>query len=198
MKQYALLLIDDEESILLGLAKYFKKEGYRVSTASSGEEGIKKFKESYFDLIITDIMMDGLDGIEVLKQAKEIRPDVLVMMLTGYGSLNTAVDALRLGAFDYMQKPCNKDELLMRTQRCVDHLVLNRKIKIYEKFLPVCCVCKKIRDDTNREPGTGPWLEPDLYLAKRTEAETSHGYCDEHTEELKKEIEATLKNRKRI
>ncbi len=197
MKQYALLLIDDEESILLGLGKYLKKEGYRVSTASSGEEGIKKFKESYFDLIITDIMMDGLDGIEVLKQAKEIRPDVLVMMLTGYGSLNTAVDALRLGAFDYMQKPCNKDELLMRTQRCVDHLVLNRKIKIYEKFLPVCCVCKKIRDDTNREPGTGPWLEPDLYLAKRTESETSHGYCDEHVEELKKEIEATLKIHKK-
>jgi YesN/AraC family two-component response regulator len=141
--------------------------------------------------------MDGINGIQVLKKAKELRPDILVMVLTGYGSLDTAVDALRLGAFDYMQKPCDKDELLMRTKKCLDHLILNRRIKIYEKFLPVCCVCKKIRDDDGREPGTGVWMEPDLYLAKKTEVETSHGYCDEHAEELRKEIEtAVIKHKK--
>ena len=196
MKKYSILLIDDEESILLGLSSSLKKEGYEVSTASSGEKGIEKFKEEHFDLIITDLMMGGIGGIEVLKEVNEIRPDTLVMVLTGYGSLDTAVDALRLGAFDYIQKPCDKDELLMRTSRCIDHLKLNRRIKAYEKFLPVCCVCKKIRDDDGREPGTGPWLEPDLYLTKRTEIEASHGYCDEHAEELRKEIQAAVKNHK--
>ena len=188
MKKHLILLIDDEESILLGLSSYLKKEGYKVSTAESGEEGIKKFKEGHFDLVITDLMMGGIGGIEVLKKIKGTHPDALVMVLTGHGTLDTAVDALRLGAFDYMQKPCNKDELLMRTRRCIDQLILNHKVKAYEKFLPVCCACKKIRDDEGQEPGTGIWMEPDLYLAKKTEIEISHSYCDKCAEDFKNEI----------
>ncbi len=138
-------------------------------------------------------MMDGIDGIGVLKEAIELHPDTPVMILTGYASLSTAVEALRLGAFDYMQKPCEKDELLARTSRCIDHLILNRKIKAYEKILPICCVCKKIRDDNGKEPGTGVWMEPDLYLDKKTEIKTSHGYCPEHAEQLRKDIKAAVK-----
>jgi len=99
-------------------------------------------RENYFDVIITDLMMDGIDGIGVLKVANELHPSTPVMILTGYGSLDTAIDALRLGAFDYMQKPCDKNELLERTKKCINHLLLHRKIKAFEAFLPVCCVCK--------------------------------------------------------
>lgn len=196
MKRYSILLIDDEESIRITLKNYFQQDGYRVTTAESGDKAIDMIKEDFFDIIITDLMMDGVDGIGVLTEAKKSHPDILVMILTGHGSLNTAVDALRLGAFDYIQKPCKKDELLIRTKKCVEHLILNRKLKAYEKILPVCCVCKKIRDDDGREPGTGVWMEPDLYLDKKTDIATSHTYCDEHSEELRKEIKKVVQSRK--
>ena len=196
MKKYSILLVDDEESLQLTLANYLEREGYQVTKAESGEKAVEMIKKDYhFDLIITDLMMDGIDGIGVLKEAKQIRPDIIVMILTGYGSLDTAVEAMRLGAFDYMQKPCDKSELLIRTKRCIDHLVLHRKIKFYEKIIPVCCVCKKIRDDDGKEPGTGIWMEPDMYLNEKTEIDTSHTYCDEHMAELKKEMEEFKKKR---
>ncbi len=198
MKKHSILLVDDEESILVVLKNYLENEGYKITTAESGERAVEMISENYhFDLIITDLMMDGIDGIGVLKEAKQSHPDSIVMILTGYGSLDTAVDAMRLGAFDYLQKPCEKDELLMRTKRCIDHLILHRKIKIYEKLLPVCCVCKKIRDDDGMEPGKGPWIDPDIYLNEKTEIETSHTYCDVHAEELRKDVRSTVKNIKK-
>jgi DNA-binding NtrC family response regulator len=197
MKKYSILIVDDEESIRISLTNYLQQEGYKITTAESGDKAVEMIKKNYhFDLIITDLMMDGIDGIGVLKEAKEAHPDQLVIILTGYGSLNTAVDAMRLGAFDYMQKPCEKNELLMRTKRCIDHLILNRKIKAYEKLLPVCCVCKKIRDDDGKEHGTGKWMEPDIYLDEKTEMDTSHTYCDVHAEELRKEMKAAVKKHK--
>ena len=196
MKKHSILVVDDEESIRISIQHQLEKEGYRVTTAESGDQAVEMIRENHFDVIITDLMMDGIDGIGVLKEAKELPPDILVMVLTGYGSLTTAVEALRLGAFDYMQKPCDHDELLIRTKRCIDHLILHRKIKAYEKFLPVCCVCKKIRDDDGREPGTGVWTEPDLYLDQKTEIETSHTYCDEHSKELRAEIKLAREKRK--
>jgi DNA-binding NtrC family response regulator len=197
MKKYSILLVDDEDSILMSVKTYLEDDGYQVTTALSGDKAVAMIKGDYhFDLIITDLMMDGIDGIGVLKEAKQLHPNILVMILTGYGSLDTAVDALRLGAFDYMQKPCNKDELLVRTKRCVDHLMLNRRIKAFETFLPVCCVCKKVRDDDGKEPGTGKWMEPDVYLENKTEVSTSHGYCDVHIEELRIQMKEAVKKRK--
>ena len=197
MKKYSILLVDDEEAIRISLANYLQKEGYKVTTAESGDKAVEMLKDGcHFDLIITDLMMDGIGGLGVLKEARKARPDIIVMILTGYGSLDTAVEAMRLGAFDYMQKPCEKGEFLMRTKRCIDHLILNRKIKVYEKLIPVCCVCKKIRDDDGKEPGTGVWMEPDIYLNRKTAIETSHTYCDEHMAELRKEMKAAVKKHK--
>ena len=196
MKKYSILLVDDEESIRMSVKTYLEDGGYRVNTAESGDKAVEMIRENYFDVIITDLMMDGIDGIGVLKVANELHPSTPVMILTGYGSLDTAIDALRLGAFDYMQKPCDKNELIERTKKCINHLLLHRKIKAFEAFLPVCCVCKKIRDDDGKEPGTGEWMEPDLYLQVKTEIETSHTYCNEHAEELRKEIKTIHANRK--
>lgn len=192
MKKHSILLVDDGEAIRFSVGKHLENEGYGVTVAESGNEAIKMINENHFDVIITDLMMEGIDGIGVLREANELCPDTLVMVLTGHGSFSSAVDALRLGAFDYIQKPCEKDELLMRTRRCINHLILHRKIKAYEKFLPVCCVCKKIRDDDNRAPGTGVWMEPDVYLQEKTEIETSHTYCDECYEDVIKEIDKAI------
>ncbi|MEK9628013.1 MAG: response regulator [Nitrospinota bacterium] len=198
MKKYSILLVDDEESILLVLKGYLEKEGYKTTIAESGNKAVEMIEKGYhFDLIFTDLVMDGIDGMGVLKEAKKAHPETIVMILTGYGSLDTAVEAMRLGAFDYLQKPCEKSELLMRTQRGIDHLVLNRKVKAYEKILPVCCVCKKIRDDDGKEPGTGTWKDPDVYLDEKTEIDTSHTYCDEHMEELRKEIKLAKEKHKK-
>lgn len=188
MKEHSILLVDDEESIRVTVANDLTKAGYDVTAAESGEQAVEELKEDHFDLVITDLIMDGMDGIGVLREARKLHPDILVMILTGYGSLSSAVDALRAGAFDYMLKPCDKDELLIRTSRCVEHLKLNRKIKIYEKILVVCCVCKKIRDDDGREPGTGVWKQPDVYLEQKTGIQASHTYCDECADDFLKEL----------
>jgi len=195
MKQYSILLVDDEESIRLSVRYQLEKVGYRVFSAENGDVAVEKIKNNHFDIIITDLMMDGTDGIGVLKEAKILHPTILVMVLTGYGSVDTAVEAMRLGAFDYLQKPCSKEELLIRTNKCIEQIKLNRKLKVFEKIIPICCVCKKIRDDQGREPGTGDWMEPDLYIEKNSNLETSHGYCDECAKVLEKE--ALLANQKK-
>ncbi|KMP11680.1 hypothetical protein UR09_02790 [Candidatus Nitromaritima sp. SCGC AAA799-A02] len=195
MKKYSILLVDDEESVSLTVKMDLVKAKYAVSTAENGETAIEMLGNNHFDLVITDLMMERVDGIGVLKKAREIHPDILVMVFTGYASLSSAIDALRLGAFDYMQKPCSKDELLTKVDRAVQYIKLNQKIKAYEKFLPVCCVCKKIRDDDGREPGTGIWKDPDVYLAEKTDIETSHGYCDQCADDLSNEIKKIKMNR---
>ena len=96
MKKHSILVVDDEESIRISIQHQLEKEGYRVTTAESGDQAVEMIRENHFDVIITDLMMDGIDGIGVLKEAKELHPDILVMVLTGYGSLTTAVEALRV------------------------------------------------------------------------------------------------------
>jgi CheY-like chemotaxis protein len=188
MKTYLILVVDDEESIRVSVKTYLEDAGYIVTTAESGDKAVEIIKKKLFDVIITDLVMDGTNGLEVLKMTKQLHPCTPVMVLTGYASLPTAIEALRLGAFDYMQKPCHKEELLARLRRCIDYLILNRKISVYEKILPVCSVCKKIRDDDSREHGAGIWLEPDIYISRKSEMSISHGYCDECLEErLKRE-----------
>ena len=90
-----ILIVDDEKSIRLSLTDELEDEGYRVSTAANGEEAFKLLAEEDFDLVITDLVMEGIDGIEVLKKAKTLDPVLSVLILTGYGNLETAIAALR-------------------------------------------------------------------------------------------------------
>ena len=105
-----ILLVDDEKSNRTTLAAFLKKEGYRVEDAASGSEAIEKFKEHFFDLVITDLKMKPVNGLDVLKQIKEINPMTEVVMLTGYGTVESGVEAMKLGAYDYIQKPPDLDE----------------------------------------------------------------------------------------
>ena len=177
MRPYHLLLVDDDPFILTGIGKDLEAEGYRVETASSGEEACQKLEQTAYDLIITDLVMDRVDGIQVLKKAKETHPETMVLILTGYGNMSSAIDALRLNADDYMLKPCEPAEINFRVSRCLEKLETERRILLYENMLPVCCVCKKIRDDRGKEPGSGEWIPLEKYLYDKAGLETTSTYC---------------------
>ncbi len=118
MKGNKILLVDDEELILRAFKKDLECEGYEVLTASSGEEAVELLKAQYFDIAVIDLLMPGMDGVEVLTIARKINPDICAIILTG-GSTKSASQVLRLGADDYLTKPCDTEELLMRIERCL-------------------------------------------------------------------------------
>src|SRR4051812_15945067 len=101
----SVLIIDDEESIRRSLSGALKDEGYRVSTAGSGKEGIETLKSDRPDVVLLDIWMPEMDGMETLKYIKAEAPDQIVIMMSGHGNIETAVRTTKLGAFDFIEKP---------------------------------------------------------------------------------------------
>jgi DNA-binding NtrC family response regulator len=183
MQKKTILLVDDEPIILKSISKELTAEGYEVTTSNSGEEAVVLIGNNNFCLVISDMMMEGLDGMAVLKHAKDMNPDLPVIILTGFADLRSAITALRLGADDYLLKPCGIDELLFRINGCLEKYELRKKNRMYEKILPVCSVCKKIRDDTNTEHGKGNWMTIERYLMQKGDVQLSHGYCQSCYEE---------------
>lgn len=176
-KEYNILLVDDDPLILMGIGEDIGEEGFNVTKAKSGEDAVDLLEEENFQLVITDLVMAGVDGIQVLKKAKEVNSETKVIILTGHGDLSTAIDALRLDADDFLLKPCDSEEIFYRVSRCLENYELTRKVKLYESILPVCAICKKIRDDSSTEPGKGNWMDPDKYIYKKSGLSLSHTYC---------------------
>jgi DNA-binding NtrC family response regulator len=116
-----ILLVDDEASILSVLSVLLKAEGYEIVPVDNGEKAIELIKSTPFDLMISDIRMRPVDGITLLKSARELRPTMSVLMITGYGTIETAVESLKYGAFDYITKPFKVDELLITVQRAIEY-----------------------------------------------------------------------------
>jgi DNA-binding NtrC family response regulator len=116
-----ILLVDDEPSILNVLSTLLKAEGYDVSTALGGEKARDLLGEDGFDLMIADIRMSPINGMELLQMARQQHPAMSVIMLTAYGSVETAIKALKLGAFDYITKPFKVDELLITVERALEY-----------------------------------------------------------------------------
>ena len=106
------LLVDDEESFVEALGKRLNGRGLRVETSDSGEDAIAKAKRQAFDVIVLDLAMPGMDGIETLKRLRKIDPDLQIILLTGHGSIEKAVEATKLGAMDFLQKPASLSDLL--------------------------------------------------------------------------------------
>lgn len=177
MKKYNLLLVDDDPFILEGIGEDLESRGYQVTRANSGDKAVKLLGRSNFDLVITDLVMERTDGIQVLKKSKEIDATIMVIILTGFGDMISAIDALRNQADDYMLKPCESEEIFFRVERCLEKLELARKIRMYQKILPMCCVCKKIRDDRGREPGTGEWIPVEQFIHERANLDITSSYC---------------------
>ena len=177
MKDKVIMLVDDEEIIRETLSRDLKECGYRVLAASDGAIALKKLEKHYVDLVITDLMMEGMDGIEVLQAVKARNSETAVVILTGFGDLTSAISAVRYGADDYLLKPYEFDDLQRIIGRCLEKQELKRRIKIYEDILPVCSVCRKIRDDSNKEHGSGQWLSMEEYFSQRAGIKPSHTYC---------------------
>jgi DNA-binding NtrC family response regulator len=112
-----ILIVDDEESQRTLLAGFLEKEGHEVSTASSGKEAIEINSKTGFDLVVMDLKMPELDGIETMRRMREIDPETYYVILTGYGTVESAVQAMKQGAYDYLNKPVNLDELELIIER---------------------------------------------------------------------------------
>lgn len=112
MGKVRILIIDDERGMREGCRRILESEGYSVETAENGEVGLSKIRERPFDLALLDLKMPGLSGIEVLKQIRHTRLEIIPIMITGHASVQTAVEAMKLGAFDYVEKPFTPDDLL--------------------------------------------------------------------------------------
>ncbi len=188
MKTYNVLLVDDDPFILEGIGEDLENHGYRVTRANSGDMAIKILQRSSFDLIITDLVMERTDGIQVLKRSKEIDATVMVIVLTGFGDMLSAIEALRSQADDYLLKPCESAEVFFRVERCIEKLELARRISLYQKILPMCCVCKKIRDDTGKEPGRGPWVPVEQFIHERAKLDITSSYCPECAQQTLREF----------
>lgn len=120
------LLIDDEKGIREAMGSFLRSQGHTVRTASSGEEGLWLQEEHPADLVITDLKMPGLSGIEVLRRVREGWPEVEVILVTGYGTIDDAVEALRLGAYDFLIKPLRLAQLESLLQRCEERIRYSR------------------------------------------------------------------------
>jgi DNA-binding NtrC family response regulator len=134
-----ILVVDDEENIRTIIKRSFQKEGYTVFTASSGNEALQELTKNSFDLVITDLKMPDGDGINLIKQIHSLYPDTMVMVITAYASTESAVEAMKAGAIDYIVKPINIEELRIIVRNALEKKTLQEenlrlKRELYEKY----------------------------------------------------------------
>jgi len=127
MSKYSVLVVDDEDNFRESLRDRLRFRGYAVETASTGEEGLKMLDQRDFDVVVLDLRMPGMDGLECLKQMKATKPMMEVVLLTGHGTVNSGVEGLQLGAFDYLLKPVPLDELLEKIDLAYEHKLRHEK-----------------------------------------------------------------------
>jgi DNA-binding NarL/FixJ family response regulator len=133
MKKASILIVDDEESIRVSLESILRKQ-YYVKTAGNSSIALEMLENDRYDLVITDIKMDDIDGIELLKLIKESFPEIRVLLMTGYSSLNTAIEAIRLGASDYLIKPCSKKAVFISIARCLKSDITEKNEELTQHF----------------------------------------------------------------
>ncbi len=129
--EYTILLIDDEPGIRNVLSITLSHAGFKVILAPDGDSGLRKFESHTPDIVITDIKMPGIDGIEVLKRIKDIMPETEVIIITGHGDMDFAVKSLQYEAADFITKPIDSNQLELSVQKAVDRISISRKIKDY-------------------------------------------------------------------
>jgi two-component system nitrogen regulation response regulator NtrX len=128
-----ILIIDDEKAIRKTLSEILSYEGYKIDEAGDGEEGLKKFKEVEYDVVLCDIKMPKIDGIEFLEKAKELNHDVPIIMISGHGTIETAVEAVKKGAYDYISKPPDLNRLLITIRNAMDKTSLVAETKVLKR-----------------------------------------------------------------
>jgi two-component system, NtrC family, nitrogen regulation response regulator NtrX len=152
-----ILIIDDEKAIRKTLSEILSYEGYKIDEAGDGEEGLKKFREVEYDVILCDIKMPKIDGIEFLEKAKESNPDVPIIMISGHGTIETAVEAVKKGAYDYISKPPDLNRLLITIRNAMDKTslvaetkVLKRKVSKVQEMVGASSPIHKIKETIDK------------------------------------------------
>ncbi len=135
MKNYNILIIDDEKSQRDILQGYLAKKGYKVFTAESGSQGIKIINENLVDIVLSDYKMPEMTGLEILAKVSQINPEISFVIITAYGTVENAVNAMHLGAYDYLSKPVNLDELDLLIARIIEHKNLKSENELLKKQL---------------------------------------------------------------
>ncbi len=149
----SILIIDDEKAIRKTLSEILSYEGYKIDEAADGEEGLKKFSSATYDVVLCDIKMPKMDGIEFLEKARLVNPDVPIIVISGHGNIETAVEAVKKGAFDYISKPPDLNRLLITLRNALDKQtlvtetkVLKRKVARVQEMIGDSSLIKKIKD----------------------------------------------------
>jgi len=152
-----ILIIDDEKAIRKTLIEILSFEGYKLDEAADGEEGLKKFREKNYDVVLCDIKMPKLDGIEFLQKAGEINPDTPIIMISGHGNIETAVEAVKKGAYDFISKPPDLNRLLItirnameKTTLVTETKVLKRKVSRVQEMIGGSAPIQKIRETIDK------------------------------------------------
>ncbi|MEO6964067.1 MAG: sigma-54 dependent transcriptional regulator [Puia sp.] len=152
-----ILIIDDEKAIRKTLSEILSYEGYKIDESGDGEEGFRKFREKEYDVILCDIKMPRMDGIEFLEKAKESNPDIPIIMISGHGTIETAVEAVKKGAYDYISKPPDLNRLLITIRNAMDKTslvaetkVLKRRISKVQEMIGASSPIQKIRETIDK------------------------------------------------
>jgi response regulator RpfG family c-di-GMP phosphodiesterase len=130
-----ILIVDDDRQIRRVLSEFFEGSGFTVSQATNGKEGLAAFQAQRPPLTVTDVQMPALSGVEFLKQARALDPDAAFLVLTGMGDIQTAVESLKFGAYDFILKPVNMEELLNAAERALEHRTLVMERREYQSLL---------------------------------------------------------------
>lgn len=183
VSQADVLVIDDEETVCKSCARILSEKGHRVKTALNGEEGLRQFEASHYDLVIADLKMPGTGGIGVLRQVRERSPETAVIVITGYSSVASAIEAMKLGAADYVEKPFTPDELAFAAAQALERRAeraaeaLERRELIGERT----SVLVLLRQDEFRETLKG--FGRDVYVPRRSERGLRYSLAGQRPEE---------------
>ena len=208
MKKAVILIIDDEPNQRKTLTDIIAAKGYKTFVAADGAAGLAVLRENPVNLVLTDLGLPDISGIDILGKAKATYPAIEVIILTGSATVDSAVEATNLGAFSYLRKPYDIDQLLLQIQRALEkqrieeELRLSRqlledkvteleatlaRVKQLEGILPICMYCKKIRNEEEK------WQQMEVYISQHSEANFSHGLCPECFETQMREFKASQK-----
>ena len=132
-----ILLVDDEAVFTQNMTRLLANRGYRVTAVNSGDNAIKALEKETFDVVVLDLKMPGMDGITTLKEIKKLDLFTETLILTGHGSIDTALEAIKLGAYDYLTKPCEVDELVVKIEGAWEKKDSGEKKDLQEKIQKV-------------------------------------------------------------
>lgn len=186
------LYVEDDISTQEEVANFLARRRFQISRAGNGYEGLEEFKRQQPDLVISDICMPLMDGLEMIREIKQISPTVPCIITSAYNDASYLLKAIELGVEGYTLKPINLNQLLAVLERCANTIVSKRelenhrleqekliqelkaameKVKTLSGFIPICSGCKKIRNDK------GFWEQVEAYIGRHSEAQFSHGLC---------------------